>query len=76
MQKLDTIFADLFDESLAEVKLASEFKNLESWDSLKHIQLVTQIEGQFKVDLTAEEILKLTSYQSALTLLQFKGVQA
>ena len=60
-QRLEATFRDVFDdESLA---LADGFArdDLEAWDSLGHIRLISAIEEAFSLTLTLEEIEAMTS---------------
>jgi acyl carrier protein len=46
----------------------------ERWDSLGHMALVVEIEDTFDVELTADEIIGMDSFESALTILSEHGV--
>jgi hypothetical protein len=45
-----------------------------AWDSVAHIALVTEIETQFGVELTPEDITDLTSYPAAENILTRHGI--
>jgi acyl carrier protein len=45
-----------------------------SWDSLAAMELVSQIEATFGVELSTREIMKMRSLGLARTLLRGKGV--
>lgn len=49
-------------------------QNTAEWDSLKHIELIVAIEGQYNIELTGDEIAVMTSYQTISDMLQKRGV--
>lgn len=58
LDQLNTIFTNVLDEEnllLSEYSTAAE---VESWDSLTHIQLVVSIEKHFKIKFSSQEILQ------------------
>lgn len=46
----------------------------EAWDSMAHINLVTELEMEFGVSFEPEEFPELSSYQAIVSLLIAKGV--
>ena len=58
---LEQIFRDVFEEESFEFSDSLSREQLESWDSLGHIRLVTAIEETFDVRFTLEEIEGLAS---------------
>lgn len=55
--KLQEIFRDVFDDD--EIILFDEMtsEDVEDWDSLTHITLINDIEAQFHIRFTTEEIV-------------------
>ena len=49
-------------------------RDLEGWDSLKHVMLVVGLENTFEVKLTAEEIKSMTTMADVVRVLKVKGV--
>ena len=41
----------------------SSMKNIEKWDSLNHIGLISAIEEKFDLQFNDEEIVKMTNYK-------------
>ena len=54
--KLDVIFEDIIDEGSVTLTDASTADDVDGWDSLTNIQLVVEIEKQFDVRFSSEEI--------------------
>lgn len=44
----------------------------EKWDSLKHLELVIEIESEFDVELEPEEMVKMKSFNGIKKILQDK----
>ena len=48
--------------------------NTEAWDSFAHLELIMAIEGEFKVNLSADEIASMTSFTAIRAALGSRGV--
>ena len=65
-EKLDKLFKKNFGVDIKKLELIS-MKNTEKWDSFSHINLILEIEEQFKLKkIKPEKIAKLTSYKKCL----------
>lgn len=69
LEKLNNIFCEVF--SVESDALNSEFNNttVEGWDSVHQLSLTSAIEDEFDIMLDAEDILEITSYDNAKTIL-------
>lgn len=47
-------------------------ENCEKWDSLKHLELVVEIESEFNVELEPEEIAQMKSFKAIKQILSNK----
>lgn len=47
-------------------------KHIEQWDSLKHLNLVVEIENQFDIELDPDEIAKMKSLNEIVNTIQKK----
>lgn len=54
-EKLEEIFADIFDE---DIKLSPETtaEDVEDWDSLSHITLISAVEAEFGMRFKMKEV--------------------
>ncbi len=54
-ERLEAVFADIFDE---EIKLSAETtaEDVEDWDSLTHISLISAVEAEFGVRFKMKEV--------------------
>lgn len=71
-KKYNVIFMEVF--SVGEEVLNDEFKqgNVENWNSIHQLNLVSYIEESFDVMLDTEDILGLTSYSKGKEILVSK----
>ena len=72
VKKYNVIFMEVF--SVGEEVLNDEFKqgNVENWNSIHQLNLVSYIEESFDVMLDTEDILVLTSYSKGKEILVSK----
>ena len=73
MSTLEQLLSDIFDD-LDAVDDDTLFRQYEGWDSLKHVQLVVSIEHRLHIDLTAEEIRRMTSRRALREVLSARGL--
>lgn len=70
--KLQTIFSELLEVSIDQINENSSPQNIDSWDSLKHIYLVTSIEEEFNVRFSDEEITEMLNFKLIELILESK----
>jgi acyl carrier protein len=64
--------ADVFEVTIESVRPESSPDTIESWDSLRHLNLVLTLEQEFGVQFTPEEIEQLLSVELIEALLDEK----
>jgi acyl carrier protein len=74
MAKLDQLVVELFGDGAAPVGDETPFAQTEGWDSLKHVELIVALETRFAVELTAEEIERLTCPRAAREILMARHI--
>ena len=76
MSKMETdltqIFQKVFKNNSLKISRELSGKNVSGWDSLKHIQLMTEIEKHFKIRFTTQEILDLKNVGELIDILEKK----
>ena len=75
MSKLKKAIESIFGEQFEDVARAKDFKEIESWDSLNYIKLVVAIQAEFGVELTAQEIQRMTSISAIDGILKARGLE-
>jgi len=71
---LTDLFARCLDVTVDELSEGSSPDNTPQWDSMAAVQLVTEIEATFSVQLRARDIMKMRTIGLARTVLRDKGV--
>lgn len=56
MQQLDSIFCETLKATEKDLDDASSMETIPGWDSLSHMDLITEIESTFSIQLTGDEI--------------------
>ena len=56
--RLNKIFCEVFDDD--DIKITPEMtaNDVDGWDSLSHVNLITTIEARFNIRFTQKELLK------------------
>lgn len=68
-QLYNKIINDVFQLNDAEIDENMTRENVEVWDSILHITLITAIEDEFEIMLDTEDILNLHSYKDGLDII-------
>lgn len=58
LNRLNEIFCEVFDDD--EIRITPEMtaNDVNGWDSLSHVNLITTIEARFNIRFTQKELLK------------------
>ena len=71
--KIKEIFVKIFPEIVDDFDLNREQVDYENWDSFTHVNLVSEIEDQFSIELETDEIISISSARSVLELINKKN---
>ena len=63
------IFRDIFDEDGMVIKNATSSDEIEDWDSLNHINLVSAIEKEFEIKFALGELMALKDVGAMVNLI-------
>jgi len=55
-RKTEEICRDVFEDETLQLTEASTAEDVEGWDSLSHLTLVSELEGAFGIRFTLEEV--------------------
>jgi acyl carrier protein len=72
LKELQPIFRDVLDHPNLVITRDSNASTVEDWDSLAHVNLVTVIEGRYKVRFALGELQDLKNVGDLIDLLQQK----
>ncbi len=70
MTKLTEIFQDVFDDESIVIKESTNATDIEDWDSLSHITLISEIEDGFDYKFQMKEVLGLKNVGDVLDILE------
>jgi len=66
---VQNIFRDIFDEDDMVIENATSSDEIEDWDSLNHINLVSAIEKEFKIKFALGELMTLKDVGAMVDLM-------
>ena len=66
------IFRDVFDEDTLNISDKSSSDDIEEWDSLNHINLVSAIEKEFNIKFSLTELISLKNVGAMIDLMILK----
>jgi len=61
LKKVNSIFIDVFEDQSILLNENTKADDVEAWDSLNHIQMITAIEKHFKIRFELNELLNFTN---------------
>ncbi len=73
--KVEEILSSILGISADTITDDLSMKDLASWDSLKHMEVITTIEGVFAVQLTFDQIVAMQSVGAIKHELKVHGVE-
>lgn len=56
-ERLTAIFRDVFDDEELEITEETTSSDIEDWDSLTHITLISEVEDEFDVKFAMKEVV-------------------
>ena len=78
MQQVDTKVENLLSEVLqipsSEITDDLTMKAVDSWDSLKHMELIVSLEQSFEIQLSFDDIVAMQSVSEIKRVLRERGV--
>ena len=69
LDKLNGIFCEVFSVDASTLGAGFDNKSVEGWDSVRQLNLTSNIEDTFDIMLDPEDILECTSYDNARAIL-------
>jgi len=72
LEELQSIFRDILDQPDLVLTRASNANNVEDWDSLAHINLVTAVEKRYKIKFALGELQELKDVGDMIDLIEVK----
>lgn len=74
MQNLRELFARILREPVEKITDTISPKTSMSWNSLRHVELVTEIERTYNITFSTAEIIAMNSFANVREVIQRKGI--
>jgi acyl carrier protein len=74
-QKLRELLSKIFEVPLSAISENASPDTIETWDSLRHMNLVVALEQAFDVELSDDQVVEILSYKLIRIVLQEHGVE-
>jgi acyl carrier protein len=71
-QRLTNVFRDVFNDDTLTIRPDLTASDVEDWDSLSHIDMITAVEREFAIRLTTGEVSSMKNVGDLMTLIQRK----
>lgn len=71
--KIRNIMASVFEMNESQLRENFSQKEVEAWDSLRHLNLIVELEEAFNISYEPEEIGEMTSFDKIVTLTKVKS---
>ncbi len=72
MTQFNNIFRQVFDDETIEIRPEMTANDIDGWDSLSHVNLITAIEGRYNIRFTRKELLTFKNIGQLLTATETK----
>ena len=66
---IQEIFRDVFDEDTLMISDKTSSDDIEDWDSLNHILLLSSIQDEFKITISLEEMQSQSNVESLVKII-------
>ena len=73
-ERYENIFMEVFGVEAEDLNEDFTFKNIDSWDSMTHLTLISELEDGFDVMFDTEDILHFGGYENGIKILEKYGV--
>lgn len=75
LDKYVDIFTSVFDVDRSELNENFNFNDVEKWDSLTHLTLISELETAFDVVFETEDILHFGGFLNGIEVLKCYGIE-
>ncbi len=73
LEKLQNVFRKVFEDGSLIISSSTSASEIKMWDSLTHLQLIAEIESEFKIIFTFEEVMMFNSVADILSTIEKKA---
>jgi acyl carrier protein len=73
-ERLNQVFRRVFKDDSITVSRETTARDIEGWDSLTHLDLITETETEFGIEITGFEVMNLKNVGDLIDLLATKPI--
>lgn len=66
------IIASVLEVNASEINVESDSSNVDSWDSMKQLFMVSELEQEFNIEFDTEEMEKMKSVRAIIEIINTK----
>lgn len=70
LEKLNEIFRDVFDDDSVTVTETTTSSDIEDWDSLTHITLISEVEDEFDIKFSMKEVVGMKNVGEMVDIIE------
>ena len=70
MEKINHILINIFKISPEESEKNLGMKDVTAWDSLSHMDLITRVEDEFKIQLSGDEVAEMITFDNIRSIVK------
>ena len=74
-ERINTVFRDFFDDDEIEVEASTTADDIDDWDSLSHITLMSAVEEEFGVRFTMGEVSGMKNVGEMAEIIKARGTK-
>ncbi|MBE6836694.1 MAG: acyl carrier protein [Ruminococcus sp.] len=72
-ERLTVVFRDVFDDETLEINDTTTAEDIEEWDSIEHITLISAVENEFKVRFKMGEVSGMKNVGEMVKIIEERG---
>ena len=65
-EKIKKIFSEVMGIIITEVNNNLNSDSLAAWDSLRHLNLISEIEKEFTIDIDMDDVIEMDTFQKII----------
>lgn len=75
LEKYNRVFKEIFEVGDDVLNGAFTFQAVDSWDSMRHLALISELEDTFELMFETDDILHFGGYKNGIDILKRYGVK-
>ena len=72
--ELHQVLSDIFELDITEIDSSASVDTIETWDSMRHLNLVLALEEKFNISFTEDQTVEMLNYELIILILSEHGI--